>query len=158
MSIINSLKTFSKKAFNVEPKGSNIDEVLDDMASKVTPGSGGVSGSDDVMIFNVVPISEDNGQTSYLEINATINEIEEALIDHVVLFCIKRAHIPGDPYIASDNDKSEIIEAYSFNRLDYDSRDLVYRLLILNIADESKTITFNTLSSSKDERPIHDIK
>ena len=74
MSIINSLKTFSKKAFNVEPKGSNIDEVLDDMASKVTLGG---SGSEPIPIFKVtvndgdpsltVTVTDINEETTYNE-------------------------------------------------------------------------------------------
>ena len=80
MSIINSLKSFSKKAFNIEPKGSNIDEVLDDMASKVTPGSGGGDSGSGVVVYSMhkATVSIQNPETGeYIDIN--VFETEETL-------------------------------------------------------------------------------
>ena len=92
MSIINSLKTFSKKAFNVEPKGSNIDEVLDDMASKVTPGSGGGNvifhrvHEDTISMTN--PETGDEMTANVLATDVTMNEVFEETEDHLVLFLV----------------------------------------------------------------------
>ena len=82
MSIINSLKTFSKKAFNVEPKGSNIDEVLDDMASKVTPGSGG-SGSEPIPILKATVIDDGKVDAVGLPLpTVTVTDINEETTYH----------------------------------------------------------------------------
>lgn len=82
MSIINSLKTFSKKAFNVEPKGSNIDEVLDDMASKVTPGGSGGDGSGGGSITIVHIVEENDGS----RLDKTWRELDDIKNDGTVIF------------------------------------------------------------------------
>ena len=102
MSIINSLKTFSKKAFNVDATGSNIDEVLDDMTSKVTPGSGGGSGDSGITVFkiNVDPskTAKDNTMqpVEYMEIDASFKDIIAATKTSVVRFIRKIENSEND--------------------------------------------------------------
>ena len=153
MSIINSLKTFSKKAFNVDATGSNIDEVLDDMTSKVTPGSGGGSGDSGITVFkiNVDPskTAKDNTMqpVEYMEIDASFKDIIAATKTSVVRFIRKIEN--------SENDSIDFVVAYidTFFQLD-PPNDSITQLNIISLTDNSHPHFYVT---NENEKPTTNI-
>lgn len=80
MSITTALKKLAKNVFGVDASGSNIDEVLDDIANNASSSGGGGDGGRSIATVHIV--EEDDGS----RLDKTWRELDDIKNDGAVIF------------------------------------------------------------------------